>query len=120
VTVGRCYVVATSQSICLLQGFQRVADSLEKDIAATRERFETVVTEACRAGWLDDSFQEGYVSANGGVKGCSLPTPETQVGPLLKPYLLGANNSADAAAKLSGSTEALVVRHQGRCWDMML
>ncbi len=61
-----------------MQGFQRVVDNLEKDAVSTRERFEAIVTDACKAGWLDASFQEGYLGSHGAVNGGSLPTPETQ------------------------------------------
>lgn len=55
-----------------------MADNLEKDAASTRERFESIVSEACGAGWLDSSFQEGYLGSHAAANGGSLPTPETQ------------------------------------------
>lgn len=60
------------------QGFQRVADNLERDVASTCEKFEDIVTKGCEAGWLDRSFEAGYLSSQGRANG-SLHTPEAKV-----------------------------------------
>lgn len=60
------------------QGFQRVADNLERDVASTCEKFEDLVTKGCAAGWLDCSFEAGYLSSQGRANG-SLHTPESKV-----------------------------------------
>lgn len=55
-----------------------MADNLQRDVASTREKFEAIVTAGCAAGWLDRSFEEGYMGAQGYAHG-SLPTPEAKV-----------------------------------------
>lgn len=67
-----------------MQGFQRVADGLERDVASTRERFEAIVAAGCGAGWLDRSFEEGYLGSQGYANG-SLPSPEAKARGLLLP-----------------------------------
>ena len=55
-----------------------MADSLERDVASTCEKFEDLVTKGCNAGWLDRSFEAGYLSSQGRANG-SLHTPESKV-----------------------------------------
>ena len=63
------------------QGFQRVAEALEKDVAATAQRYEELVSAGVSAGWLDaglaDAEPSTQMSATGGLANS---TPELKVG----------------------------------------
>ena len=48
-----------------LQGFQRVADALQRDVPATRQRFEELAREAAAAGWLDPAVPTPVLAASG-------------------------------------------------------
>ena len=65
------------------QGFQRVADALEKDVPATAQRYEELVSAGVHAGWLDAGLADACSSAGApGTGGAALPSPELKVAAL--------------------------------------